>query len=92
MLVSPFGPAWDGAGDFGYRTDLAGKSMASIQHPGQTIIAIDRAMLLNQGDTSVAFLDGHVEYLSSYELSEYLEMDWNQGGMDSLGIPDWMRP
>lgn len=91
-MNSPFGPAWDGAGDYGYRSDLGGETFASFPHPSSTIVAIDRAMLLNHGNTAAAFLDGHVEFVDSGVLSRYLEQEHNRGAVDSLGIPDWMRP
>ncbi len=92
MLTSRLGPAWDEQGDYGYRTDLAGTRFAAITNPSQTLLAIDRAMLLNRGTTVAVFCDGHAEALDPDQLTEYLAMEFNQGAIEAFGVPDWMTP
>lgn len=91
-LASPYGPAWDERGDYAYRTDLADRVYWELEGANAILLAIDRAQMLNDGGLTVVFLDGHVEELDLGRFEELLAIDGNQGAVESLGIPDWMRP
>lgn len=85
MLSSAYGEAFDGP-DIGIRLDLPGEEMYS--HDASLIVAIDRSMLYYSGDTNVGFADGHIEYLTYWDLENYLEMEVNAGAREALGIED----
>ena len=38
--------------------------------------------------TNVGFADGHIEYLTYWDLENYLEMEVNAGAREALGIED----
>lgn len=79
MLVSPFGPAWDGGPDYGW----AGGEM---MFDGSRVVAIDRAMYLNGEGVVVGFDDNHVEFMMVWELDEILDEPQNEGVRERLGI------
>jgi len=85
-LISPFGPAYDEAGDYVFRYDEA-SAENSFSH--MLIIGIDRAMLLNtDGEVVVAFADFHVERIDIDRLLDILELPENEGAAEALDI-DW---
>ena len=85
-LISPFGPAYDEAGDYVFRYDEA-SAENSFNH--RLIIGIDRAMLLNtDGDVVVAFADFHAEKIDVDQLIEILELPVNEGAAEAFDI-DW---
>ena len=86
-LVSPYG---NGRGDYTVRTDLA--TLDSTKSPGTTVYMLDLAMLEMTGMTNAGFLDGHVELLDGWDLSQLLKRAENRGAKDSLDIPEWMLP
>lgn len=93
MLVSPFGPASDGGPDYAIRSDLDDKRMMHIQSPSLTLAAIDRASLVNGEEmVIVAFFDGHVEAIYTWQLTDLLVQEDNRGAYEAFGLPDWMNP
>lgn len=91
LLVSAYGPAWDGGPDYAYRTDLAGKPAAGIMNSATTILIVDRAALLaGVPRINVGFADGHVEALTQWELARKFEEPGNEGAAEALGIADWL--
>ena len=80
VLISPFGPAWDGGADYAY----AGGSPSDFN--ARRIIAIDRAMYLNGGQVAVGFADAHVEVMQAWELDGRLDEEVNAGVREKLGI------
>ncbi|MEZ6234030.1 MAG: hypothetical protein R3B68_07560 [Phycisphaerales bacterium] len=93
MLSSPFGPCYDGSPDFAIRSDLGGSRMGRVEFPSTTLAAIDRAMVINsQEKVAVAFFDGHVEVVYSWEFSDMLAQEQNRGAFEAFDLPDWMNP
>jgi len=78
-LESPFGPAWDGGPDYAY----AG---GTHDFDARRIVAIDRAMYLNEDTVAVGFADTHVEMMPVWELYELLEQPVNEGTRAELRI------
>lgn len=92
-LASPFGPCYDGSPDFAIRVDLGGSRMERLQNPATTLAAIDRAMVINSLEkVAVAFFDGHVEVIYSWEFSDMLAQEQNRGAFEAFALPDWMNP
>jgi len=86
-LLSPFGPAYDGLGDYVFRFDDE-SSLASFNHT--YIIGIDRAMLTDSdGSVVVAFADFHVEIVDRDRLRDMLETPLNEGAIEALNLPDF---
>jgi hypothetical protein len=86
LLISPFGPAYDGGKDVTIRKFAEGE-FANHMFDYQCIVAIDRAMYVNGIETiAVGFADSHVELLTRGQILEYLEMEVNQGAAESLEI------
>lgn len=93
MLISPLGPAMDGGADYALRTDMDDNRMSQIQDPSRTLAAIDRASLVNgQEMVIVAFFDGHVESIYSWQLTDLLAQEENRGAYEAFNLPDWMNP
>ncbi len=87
LLQSPFGPAFDGGGDFAIRSDDAARDNL---FNARFIIAVDRAMWVNWEDVvAVGFADAHVEMLTRYELQELLDLPLNEGAAEILDLPDF---
>ncbi len=83
MLVSPFGPSYDGRGDIVMRTTLPGREMYSYK--ASVIVAIDRAMYVNGEDiVNVGFADNHVDVVSYWELDELLDEPQNEGAREDF--------
>jgi prepilin-type processing-associated H-X9-DG protein len=92
-LASPLGPSIDGGPDYAIRSDLGGSNAARIADPATTLAAIDRASVVNGGEkVLVAFFDGHVESIYSWELSDLLAQEQNRGAFEAFGLPDWLNP
>jgi len=93
LLSSPLGPCIDGSPDYAIRTDLDHDRVSDIADPSLTLAAIDRASLVNGAEmVIVAFFDGHVEAIYTWQLTDLLAQDANRGAYESFGLPDWMNP
>jgi len=86
-LISPFGPASDGKGDYVFRYD---DKQALASYNARLIIGIDRAMLIDgNGPVVVAFGDFHVEIVDRDRLQEILDSPLNQGAAEALDLPNF---
>lgn len=92
-FTSPYGPCYDGSPDYAVRTDMAKMSMGDLMYPSQTLAAIDRASVLNGAEmTLVAYFDGHVEAIYTWQLTDLLTQDSNRGAFEAFALPDWLNP
>jgi hypothetical protein len=93
MPASPLGPASDGGSDYAIRSDLGGDSIQSVAYTAQTFAAIDRAAVVNgEEQVAVVFMDGHVEQLFTWQLTDMLAEEYNRGAFEAFGLPDWLNP
>lgn len=86
LLMSPFGPAWDGGPDFTMRHDKP-EMISSFR--ADYLVAIDRAMVVNGEDmVNVCFADNHVETVDRDTLRRILSQPINEGAAEALDLPD----
>jgi len=84
ILVSPFGPAYDGKGDIVIRVGL---DFEKYLFNARCVIAIDRAMVLSGSEfIPVAFADAHVEAVNVDRLTEILSWPENEGAAEVFEI------
>ncbi len=79
-MASPAGEPGDGGPAIGYRVPTAGAARDDV------VMLVDRAMLIAEDETFVAFADGSVERVWAWDLAERLKQPGNDGAIEALGL------